>query len=117
MDDHPINRMVAARILSLAGHRVREAVNGFEAVAAATQGGWDVIVMDCQMPGMDGLEATRQIRALPDEPGGVCIVGLSASASPREQERGLEAGMNRYLTKPIKPDALLAAVSGSVTSL
>ena len=109
VDDHPINRLVLARLLDNAGHTHEEVVNGVEALAAARQGGWDLVLMDCQMPEMDGYEATQAIRALP---GGddLPIIGLSANALAGDRERALEAGMDDYLTKPIVPEVLLAAL-------
>jgi CheY-like chemotaxis protein len=99
-EDNPVNQRVAARLLEREGHIVTLAANGAEAVAAFRPGEFDLVLMDLQMPKMDGLEATRQIRA--GENGDqVPIVALTAHAMKSDEERCLQARMNGYLTKPI----------------
>ncbi|MGD0014116.1 MAG: response regulator [Bryobacteraceae bacterium] len=99
-EDNPVNQRVAARLLEREGHVVTLAANGAEAVAAFRRGEFDLVLMDLQMPKMDGLEATRQIRA--GENGDqVPIVALTAYAMKSDEERCLQARMNGYLTKPI----------------
>jgi CheY-like chemotaxis protein len=84
--------------------------DGREAVEAATAGGFDVILMDVQMPEIDGLEATRQIRALPGPEAEVPIIALTANAMPGDREACIEAGMDGYLSKPIDVVALQKAL-------
>jgi signal transduction histidine kinase/FixJ family two-component response regulator len=108
-EDNPVNQEVAATVLRKRGHRVDIVGDGREAVAAATRERYDVVLMDVQMPEMDGLAATRAIRVLP-EGRGQRIIALTAHASGAERERCLAAGMNGYLTKPFKSQDLFALV-------
>jgi PAS domain S-box-containing protein len=110
-EDNILNQEVAAAMLRKRGHAVDIAENGRKAVEAVNRGGYDVVLMDIQMPEMDGLEATRAIRALPRY-GDVPIVACTAHAMAGERERCLEAGMNGHLTKPFKPHELFAALEG-----
>ena len=100
-EDHATNQYLIGAYLGAAGHEVVVVENGVEAVAAAEAGGFDVVLMDVQMPEIDGLEATRRIRALPGPAGEVPIIALTANAMPGDRESCLEAGMNGYLSKPI----------------
>ena len=109
-DDVETNRLVLGSILTRAGHRVDFAVDGAAAVAAAARGGYDVILMDMLMPQLDGIEAAKAIRALPDPAGHVAIIGLSASASPDDRRRSLEAGLDEHLGKPVDRGVLFAAL-------
>ncbi len=109
-EDNPVNQMVALGILRKDGHRVDVAANGIEALAAARERDYDVVLMDVRMPEMDGLEATREIRALPGGRGRVPIVALTASAMRGDRERFLDAGMDDYLAKPIDRAKLAAAL-------
>ena len=106
VDDHPMNRELGTTVLGLLGCEVILAENGEEAVAAAQAGGCDLILMDVHMPRMDGLEATRAIRAL----GGVCaavpIIAMSADVMPEMEAACLRAGMNAAVGKPIQIQAL-----------
>ena len=107
VEDNKVNQMVARAKLELLGHDVEIAENGVEAVAAVTEHDFDLILMDVQMPLMDGIEATQRIREMPDAgKSGVTIVALTANAMKGDEERFLKAGMNDYLTKPIDSDAL-----------
>ena len=105
-EDNIVNQQVAVRLLSSAGHTVVVAQDGDAAVAAAAREPFDVILMDVQMPGTDGLEATRRIRAA--EPPGrrVPIVAMTAYALKGDRERCLAAGMDEYLAKPVRRDEL-----------
>jgi CheY-like chemotaxis protein len=109
VEDQVLNRRVAAELLERLGARVDSASNGSEAVQACERRRYDLVLMDCQMPGMDGYEATRRIRdaekrrsaegGRPHRP--VPIVALSANALADDRDRGREAGMDDYLTKPL----------------
>lgn len=110
VDDHPLNRELGHALLTLAGCDVATAEDGAQAVRAAGQGGFDLILMDVHMPGMDGLAAARAIRALPAPQGTVPIVALSADALPEQIARCRAAGMDDHVAKPIRREELLAAV-------
>jgi signal transduction histidine kinase/CheY-like chemotaxis protein len=106
-EDNKVNQMVASRLLNNLGHVVELASNGREAVAAFQQSHWDLILMDCQMPEVDGYEATRQIRNLERALGRKTkIVALTAHAMVEDQVRCSEAGMDGYITKPLDPSQL-----------
>jgi CheY-like chemotaxis protein len=110
-DDNVDNAMVLELLLGRCGHRVRVAANGREALAALEEQPFDLVLMDVQMPEMDGLEATAAIRRHEGPAGGhVPIIGLTAHAVKGYQERCLEAGMDAYITKPIHPRELLGAI-------
>ena len=109
-EDHATNQYLIGAYLGSAGHEMEVVQNGREAVAAAKAGGFDVILMDVQMPEIDGLEATRQIRALPGPEGEVPIIALTANAMPGDREACIEAGMDGYLSKPIDVVALQKAL-------
>ncbi len=114
VEDNPVNLRVAASLLGQLGLRnISTAGDGRQAVELVKAGQFDLILMDVQMPGMDGLEATRQIRRYEEQTGRprVPIVALTAHALPGDRERFLEAGMDDYLTKPIDPRELEQTLS------
>jgi GAF domain-containing protein/ActR/RegA family two-component response regulator len=110
-EDNRVNQIVIVRMLEKAGHRVHVVGNGREALAALGQADYDLVLMDCQMPEMDGFEATRAIRALERGTGGhVAIVALTANVMEGDRERCRAVGMDDYLAKPITQAALAAAL-------
>ncbi|MFL5339802.1 MAG: PAS domain S-box protein [Gemmataceae bacterium] len=111
-EDNPVNQRVAVGLLGRAGHTVEVAATGAEAVAAATFGSFDVILMDVQMPEMDGLAATAAIRRAERAAGRhTPIVALTAHAMKGDRERFLAAGLDGYVSKPFRLDELWAAVA------
>jgi signal transduction histidine kinase/CheY-like chemotaxis protein len=110
-EDNAVNRFLATRLLEKQGHHVTPVLNGRDAAAAVEREPFDVVLMDFQMPEMDGLEATRVIRAREHASGGrVPIIALTANAMVGDEERGIEAGMDGYVSKPIDIDKLVAEI-------
>ncbi|MEI7611962.1 MAG: response regulator [Betaproteobacteria bacterium] len=109
VEDHPINQKLATNLLERWGHRVTVAENGMLALAALAQGRFDLVLMDMMMPVMDGVEATRQIRAaeLAASSPRLPIIAMTANAMQGDRESCLNAGMDDYLSKPIKSDELM----------
>ena len=110
-EDHPANRRVMSLVLDEVGWRYEFAVNGREAVCLAASGHFDAVLMDLQMPEMDGLSATRAIRGLPGRAAAIPVIGVTASASPQDIAQAREAGMEAVVPKPIDPARLIAAVA------
>jgi PAS domain S-box-containing protein len=110
-EDNPVNQHVARSLLERRGHTVEIVENGQLAVDAMRVGSFDVVLMDLQMPVMDGLTATRRIRALPGC-GSVPIVALTAHVLAEDRERCLAAGMTSCVTKPFRPHDLFAEIEG-----
>jgi signal transduction histidine kinase/CheY-like chemotaxis protein/HPt (histidine-containing phosphotransfer) domain-containing protein len=107
-EDNKINQQYATVILNRAGHHVTIAENGHQAVEAVTAGTFDLVLMDIQMPGMDGMEATRRIRALSAPKNVVPIFAMTAHAMRGAAEEYIAAGMNDYVSKPFQAAILLA---------
>lgn len=110
-EDNEVSRSIVTAILERAGHLVTAVDDGLKALEAAAGGGFDALLMDVQMPILDGPEATRRIRALPGPAGVVPIVALTANAMKGHREALLADGMTDYLTKPVNPSRLLATLA------
>jgi PAS domain S-box-containing protein len=109
-EDNAVNQKVAVRLLERLGNEVHVARNGLEAVAAAERQPFDIILMDCQMPEMDGFQATAAIRAAEGDARHTPIIALTANAMQGDRERCVEAGMDDYLSKPVRADELTAVL-------
>ncbi len=107
-EDNQVNRKVAVRMLSKLGYTADVAINGIEVLEALSRQSYDLILMDIQMPEMDGIEATRQICTLFKPEVRPMIVALTANAMEEERDRCLEAGMNHHLSKPVRLEELQA---------
>ncbi|MEO5345113.1 MAG: PAS domain S-box protein [Magnetococcus sp. YQC-9] len=110
VEDHPVNRELALELLALAGIRVEVAVNGEEALAKIDQGAYDGVLMDCQMPVMDGFEATRRIRAL-EKFASLPILAMTANAMAEDREKCLQCGMNDHIAKPLDVSQLFVTLA------
>lgn len=107
VDDNAVNRTVATLMLQRLGCEVDEAASGHEAITAAAEGAYDLVFMDCEMPGIHGFEATARIRAAAaPRARQVPICAITANAVTGDRERCLRAGMNDYLAKPVNAEAL-----------
>jgi PAS domain S-box-containing protein len=114
-EDNAVNQKLAIRLIEKFGARADAVGNGEEAVKAVEELSYDLVLMDVQMPEMDGLEATRVIRRKEEEHGGhLPIVAMTAHAMKGDRERCLLAGMDDYISKPIEPQELLAAIEKSI---
>jgi CheY-like chemotaxis protein len=112
-EDNPVNQKVAIRLLEKRGHRVVAASNGREALSALAHDSYDLVLMDVQMPEMDGLEATKLLRAKEKGTGRhQPVVAMTALVMKGDRERCLEAGMDGYLAKPIRPQELDQILDG-----
>jgi PAS domain S-box-containing protein len=110
VDDNRINRQALELILRRSGFLVTLAQNGYESIDLAGRLEFDLILMDIQMPGLDGYETTRRLRALSNANATVPIVAVTANALPGVKERALEAGMNEAIVKPVKPEQIFRLV-------
>jgi CheY-like chemotaxis protein len=108
-EDNPINQEVARELLEGAGLRVDVADDGAQALALVKQNAYDLILMDMQMPHMDGITASQEIRRLPDR-GAVPILAMTANAFKEDRALCLDAGMNDHVAKPVDPDRLFATL-------
>ena len=110
-EDNHVNQTVLLAILSKTGHKLDMVANGSEAVSAVMRVPYDLVLMDIQMPEMDGMTATRLIRDLPGEAGRIPIIALTANAMKGDQEKYIGAGMTDYVSKPINPQRLFLAIA------
>jgi signal transduction histidine kinase/CheY-like chemotaxis protein len=117
-EDNPVNQKLAVRMLEKRGHRVTVAGNGRQALAALEKGEFDLVLMDIQMPEMDGFEAAAAIRESERESGRhQFIVAMTAHAMKGDEQRCLDAGMDGYLAKPIRSEELCALLAGFPANL
>jgi len=116
-EDHEINRFLAVTLLESAGYAVEVAVNGVEAVSLARENRFDVILMDVHMPIMDGLEASRTVRALGGAVRQPRIVALTANALSSDRDECVAAGMDDFITKPLEPGRFLDTVAENMAAL
>jgi two-component system, sensor histidine kinase and response regulator len=110
-EDNAVNRKVASVLLERAGHHVVAVENGVQAVEAVRHRSFDAVLMDVQMPEMDGFEATRRIRALRGPAAAIPVIAMTANVLAGDEERCREAGMDDYVGKPFKPAELLAKLA------
>ena len=110
-EDNLVNQKLALRLLSQMGYRADVAANGIEAIECVERQTYDVVLMDVQMPEMDGLEASRRLSAKYEPPLRPRIVAMTANAMQGDRGECLAAGMDDYLTKPIRVDALVDALT------
>ena len=114
-EDNVVNQRLAVKVLTKRGYHVVVAENGKKAVAAFESEPFDVVLMDVQMPEMDGFEATAVIREKEKETGGhIPIIAMTAHAMKGDRERCLNAGMDEYVSKPIRPQVLVDAIESVV---
>ncbi len=113
-EDHPVNQQLIAALLKREGHRVTVVPNGERAVQAVQEQAFDLVLMDIQMPVLDGIGATQAIRALGKPVADIPIVAITANALRGDMETYLAAGMTGYVSKPLRIDALRAAMEGAV---
>jgi signal transduction histidine kinase/CheY-like chemotaxis protein len=111
VDDSHVNQRVATRMLENLGHRVDVANNGREAVAAVRDEVYAAVLMDCQMPEMDGFEATMEIRRLEGARKRTPIIAMTAGAMKGDEEKCIAAGMDGYVSKPVNPERLAAILA------
>lgn len=116
-EDNPINQKVAVRVLEKLGYRTDTVADGVEAVEAVTRRPYDVVLMDVQMPNMDGLEATRRIRSMPAPTRQPHIIAITANAFAEDKDQCLAAGMDDFLSKPVRSEDLAAALHRAASSI
>jgi CheY-like chemotaxis protein len=109
-EDNAVNQKVIALMLQRLGHRVDTVANGAEAIAAVERAPYDVVLMDVQMPEIDGIAATRAIRAMPSQQA-TPVVALTANVFAEDRARCTEAGMTDFLAKPVRRDELIALLA------
>ncbi len=110
-EDNPYGRVVMNTILTELGHRADFVESGETAVDAVSRGSYDAVLMDVVLAGLDGIAATRRIRALPGKAGTVPVIGISGRSESDEEAAARAAGMNFYLLKPVSPSTLAQALA------
>ena len=111
VEDNATNRLIATKMLEHLGAEVETAEDGLQGVEAISRAAFDLIFMDVQMPVMDGLEATRQIRGMPEPAGRIPIIAMTANAMAHQQAAYITAGMNGAIAKPLSPSALVSEIA------
>jgi signal transduction histidine kinase/CheY-like chemotaxis protein/HPt (histidine-containing phosphotransfer) domain-containing protein len=109
-EDSPVNQLLAVRLLDQCGYRADVVADGREAVAATARTDYAAVLMDCQMPELDGYEATAEIRLREGEGRHLPIIAMTANSMAEDRERCLDAGMDDYVSKPIRPALLVEAL-------
>jgi two-component system, sensor histidine kinase len=112
-EDNPYGRVILNTILTELGHKVDFASTGAAAVEAVARGGYDLVLMDVILPDVDGIEATRRIRALAGEAARTPIIGISGRAAPGDEAAAREAGMDAYVMKPVSPSRLAEVIASA----
>ena len=110
-EDNPYGRVVMNTIVASLGHRVDFVETGEAAVKAVARGGYDAVLMDITLSGLDGIEATRRIRALPGQAGKLAVIGISGRSESGDESAARAAGMNFYFGKPVSPSKLAQALA------
>ncbi|WP_158289006.1 ATP-binding protein [Rubrivivax albus] len=113
-EDNTVNQVLIQALMHHLGHEVEVVGNGRDAVDRLASGGFDLVLMDMQMPEVDGCEATRWIRRLPEEAANVPIIAMTANARPEDRQTCLDAGMDEHVAKPIDFSALQAAMAAAI---
>ena len=106
VEDNKVNQLVGSKVLVNLGYTFTIANNGVEAVDAFRSGEYDAVLMDCQMPEMDGYEATAAIRRIEGTNGHIPIIAMTAAAMEGDRERCMAAGMDDFITKPVRLEAV-----------
>ncbi len=118
VEDNPISQKLGLVQLKGLGYQVETVSSGYEAVRSVSQGHYALVLMDCQMPGMDGYEATAAIRQQEIETGvHIPIIALTANTMPGDREKCITAGMDDYLAKPVSPEDLHTMLQQWLTPL
>jgi CheY-like chemotaxis protein len=112
-EDNPYGRVVMKTIVAELGHTIDFVESGEAAVKAATRNGYDAVLIDITLSGLDGIEATRRIRALPGKAGEVKVIGISGRDDRGTEQAALDAGMDYFFAKPISPSRLAAALNAT----
>jgi CheY-like chemotaxis protein len=112
-EDNPYGRVILNTILTELGHKVDFASTGGAAVEAVARGGYDLVLMDVILPDVDGIEATRRIRALAGDAARTPIVGISGRAAPGDEAAARAAGMDAYVMKPVSPSRLAEVIAAT----
>jgi len=115
-EDNRVNQMLVKEILRAAGHTAELVENGVEAIEAVQRGSYDLVLMDVQMPELDGISATKQIRALPGPMGQVPIIAVTAHAMVGDRETYIAAGMDEYVSKPVDRKVLFQTIERTLES-
>lgn len=110
-EDNQVNQLVAKKILEKLGCTCEIAANGVECLKLLEEQTFDIILMDCMMPEMDGFEATQKIRASDSSYANIPIIAFTANSMPEDQRKCLNAGMNDYISKPVNIERLTQALN------